>query len=70
MEKDNKQKATFTLTPENLEWIRALSKSSRVSMSLFVDSLITGMKASMKQGVSEREAMAMGLEQIAKGLRH
>lgn len=69
MARANKQKANFTLMPENIEWMRGLSDKTGVSMSMFIDSLITGMRVTIDQGISEREAMSIALEQIAKGLK-
>ena len=69
MARANKQKATFTLMPENMEWMRGLSDKTGVSMSMFIDSLITGVRVTVDQGISEREAMSIAFEQIAKGLK-
>lgn len=69
MAKQNKEKVSFTLMPENMEWIRSLTEKTGISMSLFIDSILTGVRVSMQEGVSEREAMSMAFEQVAKGLR-
>lgn len=64
-----KTRVTFTITPENEAWLRQLAAQTGIPMSLFIDSLLTGSRASLKDGTSEREAMSMAFEQIAKGLR-
>lgn len=64
-----KARATFTIMPENFEWLKQLSQQTGIPMSLFLDSLLTGARASVKEGASEREAMSVAFEQIAKGLR-
>jgi len=64
-----KTRATFTLTPENYDWLKRLAVNSGIPMSLFIDSILTGTRASMKDDTSEREAMSMAFEQIAKGIR-
>jgi len=69
MERELKARMNFTLSADNANWMKQLCKQSGIPMSLFVDSLITAMRASVKEGISEREAMSMAFEQIAKGLR-
>jgi len=64
-----KKHVTFSLSPENHDWLRRLSEGSGISMSLFIDSLLTGSRASLKDGLSEREAMSLAFEQIAKGIK-
>lgn len=69
MPKAKKEKLSFTLLPENVEWIRSLSEKTGFTMSLFVDSLLTGVRMSMKEGVSEREALSIAFDQLSKGLK-
>ena len=69
MARSLKKHATFTLSPENYEWLQQLSKNTGISMSLFIDAILTGSRTSQKDGVSEREAMSLAFEQIAKGIR-
>lgn len=64
-----KRKATFSLSPENYEWLQRLSENTGISMSLYIDSILTGSRVSQKDGVSDGEAMSMAFEQIAKGIR-
>lgn len=69
MKKEPKIRMNLTITASNANWLRQLCQGSNIPISLFVDSLITAMKESSKDGKTEREAMAMAFEQIAKGLR-
>lgn len=69
MPRITKKHATFTISPENYDWLKQLSEQTGIPMSLFLDSLLTGARASVKSGASEREAMSMAFEQIAKGIR-
>jgi hypothetical protein len=64
-----KIRATFTLMPENYEWLKQLANQTGIPMSLFLDSMLTGVRVSVKDGVNDREAMSMAFEQIAKGIR-
>lgn len=64
-----KVRVTYTISPENDEWLRHLSKQTGIAMSLFIDSVLTGSRVSQKAGVSDGEAMSMAFEQIAKGIR-
>ena len=66
--KKHKMKASFSVSIENFEWLKELSARSGTSMSLFVESMLTGARASI-EGFDEREAMSMALEQMAKGLK-
>jgi hypothetical protein len=63
-----KKKVAFTISPENVDWLQQLSETTGISMSLFIDSFLSGARMSTKEGVSEREAMSTALEQIAKGI--
>lgn len=69
MEKDQKIRMNFMLNPENAIWLRNICKQSGISMSLFMDALLTGARYSVKEDVNEREAVSMALEHIVKGLR-
>lgn len=69
MARSLKKHATFSLSPENYEWLQHLSEGSGISMSLFIDSLLTGSRSSLKDGVSKGEAMSLAFEQIAKGIK-
>lgn len=68
MAREPKKKVAFTLSPVNYEWLQGLSASTGVSMSLFIDSFLSGARLS-RQGSNDQEAMKMALEQIAKGIR-
>lgn len=69
MKKEAKTRINFSLTKDNVEWLRKVCGGSGIPMSLFIDSLITGMRSSLKENVTENEAMALALEQIANGMR-
>lgn len=69
MERELKTRMNITLMPDNAKWIQQMSKKTGIPMSLFIDSMLTGMRVSTKEGVTEREAMSMAFEQIAKGIR-
>ncbi len=69
MEKDKKIRMNFMFNTENAMWLRNICKQSGISMSLFMDSLLTGARYSLKEDVNEREAVSMALENILKGLR-
>lgn len=64
-----KKRITFTTLQENYEWLRKLSLQTGIPTSLFLDSLVTATRATIKDGVSEQEAMSIAFDQIAKGLR-
>lgn len=64
-----KKKVTFTLSPENFDWLQLLSEKTGISMSLFIDSFLAGARISTKDGSSEREAMSTALEMITKGMK-
>lgn len=69
MERELKIRMNITLMPDNANWLQQMSKKTGIPMSLFIDSMVTGMRVSTKEGVTEREAMSMAFEQIAKGIR-
>ena len=69
MERELKARMNITLMPDNANWLQQMSKKTGIPMSLFIDSMVTGMRVSTKEGVTEREAMSMAFEQIAKGIR-
>lgn len=69
MAKELKIRMNITLMPDNAKWLQQVSKQTGIPMSLFIDSVLTGMRASVKEGITEREAMSMAFEQIAKGIR-
>ena len=64
-----KRKVTFSLSPDNYEWLQRLSENTGISMSLYIDAILTGSRVSQKDGVSDGEAMSLAFEQIAKGIR-
>lgn len=69
MERELKTRMNFSLMSDNANWLQQMSKKTGIPMSLFIDSMLTGMRVSVKEGVTEREAMSMAFEQIAKGIR-
>lgn len=69
MAKTNKTKVSLTLMQENMDWVRYLTENTGISMSLFIDSILTGIRVTMKGDVGEREATSIAFEQIAKGLK-
>jgi len=69
MTKVNKVRVSLTLSVENENWLRSISQSSHISMSLFMDSMLSGIRAGSDGHTSEREAMAIAFEQVAKGMR-
>lgn len=69
MDKELKVRTSITLTKDNLDWLKQLTKQSGIPMSLFIDSMVRGMRATVKDGLTEREAMSVAFEQIAKGIR-
>jgi len=69
MAKELKDRASFTLTKENLDWLRRMTEASHIPMSLFMDALLTGIRSATESGASEREALAIAFEQVAKGMR-
>jgi nucleosome binding factor SPN SPT16 subunit len=69
MSKELKQRLSFTLTKENVDWLRNISEISHIPMSLFMDSMLSGIRAASDSHASEREAMAIAFEQVAKGMR-
>ena len=69
MARELKARINVTLSQDNARFLKQLTEKSGVATSLFIDSLITGVRASLTKNATEDEAMAMALEQIAKGLR-
>lgn len=69
MARELKARINITLTQANATFLKQFTENSGVATSLFIDSLITGVRASFKENVTESEAMALALEQIAKGIR-
>jgi len=64
-----KIRQNLNLSKENVVWLKELSKKTGISMSLFVDTLLTGTRMSLKEDGNEREAVSMALEQLAKSMR-
>lgn len=64
-----KQRINITMSQDNLEWLKQMTKTAGLPVSLFIDSLILGMRTSFKDGLTQREAISVALEQIAKGLK-
>jgi hypothetical protein len=67
-DKEPKERLSFTLTKENVVWLRRITDSSHISMSLFMDAMLTGIRSQAEGHTSEREAMAIAFEQVAKGM--
>ena len=70
MSRQIKSRMNITVSEENVVWLKQLSKQSGIPMSLFIDTLLTGTRMSLKDGLSEREAVSMALEHVAKGIRN
>ena len=64
-----KVRINITLSQENADWLKQLSKQSGIPMSIFIDSLLMGTRVSIKDGLTEKEAVSMALEKVAKGIR-
>lgn len=69
MARELKARINITLSQDNARFLKHLTEKSGVATSLFIDSLLTGVRASFTENSTESEALAMALEQIAKGLR-
>ena len=68
MPKKNKVKASISISVENYEWLKQLATKTHTSMSMFIEAFLTGARTTA-EGVSEREAMSMALEEMAKALK-
>lgn len=64
-----KSRINITLSEENVQWLKQLTEKTGIAVSLFIDSMITGTRMATKDGMTQREALSMAFEQIAKGIR-